>query len=169
VKQSNPVKEEVMNNKIAALCAATLALSTFAPSANAKETKGGSAAMIPAGDLKWGDVAGFPGVKMAVAEGDPAKGPTHFFIKFAGGFAAPMHHHSSDHHVTVLAGTLVLTVDGKETKLPPGSYFAFKGKKHHMTKCDAGPDCLLAVDSRGKWDVVPEGEAKAPAKAPAKK
>ena len=158
-----------MNKKIAALFAVTLALSGFAPHAGAKEAKGASAALIPASDLKWGDVDGFPGVKMAVADGDPAKGATHFFIKFAKGFSAPLHHHSSDHYVTVVAGTVVLTVDGKETKLPAGSYFAFKGRKQHMTKCDAGADCLLAVDSRGKWDVIPEGEAKAPAKAPAKK
>ena len=149
-----------MYKNIAAIFAMTLSVTAFAPHATAKGTKGGTAVLIPASDLKWGDVAGFPGVKMAVVEGDPAKGPNHFMIKFAGGFAAPLHHHSSDHHVSVISGTVVLTVDGKENKLPAGSYFSFKGKKQHMTKCEAGADCLLAVDSRGKWDVVPE-EAKA--------
>ena len=153
-----------MDKRIAAVFAMTLAVTAFAPHATAKDTKaGGTAVLIPASDLKWGDVAGFQGVKMAVVEGDPAKGPNHFMIKFTGGFAAPLHHHSSDHHVSVLSGTVVLTVDGKENKLPAGSYFSFKGKKQHMTKCEAGADCLLAVDSRGKWDVVPE-EAKADAK-----
>jgi hypothetical protein len=46
--------------------------------------------------------------------------------------------------------------DGKENKLPAGSYFSFKGKKAHMTKCEAGADCVLSMDARGKWDVVPE-------------
>lgn len=41
-----------------------------------------------------------------------------------------------------------------------GSYFAFSGKKPHATKCDAAADCILAMDARGKWDVVPEGAAK---------
>jgi quercetin dioxygenase-like cupin family protein len=150
-----------MNRNIAALCAVTLAAVAFTPLANAKEAKGGSATLTPASDLQWNDVAGFPGLKMAVANGDPAKGAAHFFIKFPAGFAAPLHHHSSDHYVSVLAGTIVLTVDGKETKLPAGSYFSFKGKKQHMTKCDAGADCLLFNDSRGKWDVLVEGEAKA--------
>jgi hypothetical protein len=59
-------------------------------------------------------------------------------------------------------------VDGKETKLPPGSYFQFTGKKPHMTRCDAGADCMLFIDSRGKWDILPE-EGKSPAKAPGKK
>ena len=57
--------------------------------------------------------------------------------------------------VLVLAGTLVLTVDGKESKLPAGSYFAFTGKKPHATSCDAAADCILQIDARGKWDVKP--------------
>jgi quercetin dioxygenase-like cupin family protein len=152
-----------MNNKTAAILATTLCVAALAPQAMARETKGGTAMMIPAADLKWNDVPGFAGVKMAVLEGNPSKGPAHFMMKFDGGFAAPLHHHSSDHHVSVLAGTLVLTVDGKEHKFPAGSYFAFKGRKPHMTKCDAGADCVLSIDSRGKWDVVPE-EGKAAGK-----
>jgi quercetin dioxygenase-like cupin family protein len=146
-----------MNKKNVAILAMSLAAIAVAPLATAKDTaKGGTAVLIPASDLKWGDVAGFPGVQMAVVDGNPAKGSSHFLIKFAGGFAAPLHHHSSDHYVSVVAGTVVLTVDGKETKLPAGSYFAFKGKKRHMTRCDAGAECILALDARGKWDVIPE-------------
>ena len=158
-----------MYKSIATAFAVTLAVTAFAPHAIAKDTKkGGTAVLIPASDLKWGDVAGFPGVKMAVTQGDPAKGANHFMIKFTPGFAAPLHHHSSDHYVNVLSGTVVLTVDGRDNKLPAGSYFSFTGKKQHMTKCEAGSECLLAVDSRGKWDVVPE-EAKPAAKPAAKK
>lgn len=123
-----------------------------------------SSLLTPSADLKWADVPGFAGVQMAVAEGDPSKGASHFFMKFAGGFAAPLHHHTVDHFVTVLAGTMTLVVDGKETKLGPGSYFTFKGKQPHETRCDAGAECELSIDARGKWDVVPE-KAAAPAKA----
>ena len=149
-----------MYKRNAALFVMTLALAVtaFAPPAAAKEAKkGGNAVLIPASDLKWTDVPGFPGVKMAVMDGDPAKGPHHSMLKFAGGFAADLHHHSSDHYGTVVAGTLVLTVDGKENKLPAGSYFSFKGKKQHATKCEAGADCVLSLDARGKWDVVAAG------------
>ena len=122
----------------------------------------GNATLTPAGELKYADVPGMQGVKLAPAQGDPNKGASHFVVKFAPGFSAPLHHHSADHYVTVLAGTLVLVVDGKEHKLPAGSYFSFSGKKPHETKCDAGAECVLSIDARGKWDVVPE-------KAPAKK
>ena len=146
-----------MNKRIAAAFAITLAATLFAPHASAKDTaKGGSAVLIPTGDLKWSDVAGFPGVQMAVLQGNPAKGPHHSMLKLPSGFVAPLHHHTPDHYVTMVSGTLVLTVDGKDTRLPAGSYFSFVGKKPHVTKCEAGADCVLAVDSRGAWDVLPE-------------
>ena len=123
----------------------------------------GNATLLPAAGMKFTDVSGFPGVKLAVVEGDPAKGPHHVFFKFAGGFASPLHYHSPDHYVTVVSGTLVLTVEGKEQRLPAGSYFAFTGKAKHVTKCDPGADCVLFADVRGPWDVVPV-ETKAEAK-----
>jgi quercetin dioxygenase-like cupin family protein len=117
--------------------------------------------LLPSADIKWQDVPDFPGVKMAALEGDPAKGAAHFLIKLQDGFAAPLHHHSSDHFVTVVSGTLLLTVDGTETRLPAGSFFVFRGMKRHVTRCEAGADCVLSIDARGKWDVVPEkAEAK---------
>ena len=146
-----------MKNIIAAAFAMTLAFAAFAPHAAAADgKKGGNAVLIPASDVKWNDVPDFPGLKMAVLDGSPAKGSHHSMIKFVGGFAAPLHHHSSNHYGTVVAGTLVLTVDGQEKKLPAGSYFSFKGKMKHMTRCEAGAECVLSMDVRGKWDVVLE-------------
>lgn len=125
---------------------------------------GGGALFAPANDVRWQDVPGAKGVQIAALQGDPAKGPSHFLLKFAPGFSAPAHHHSANHFVTVLSGTLVLDVDGKEHKLPAGSYFSFSGKKKHATRCEAGADCVLAMDVRGKWDVV-AGEGKVAARA----
>lgn len=152
------------------ISAALLVSSVVAIPVVAQAKGAGASVATAAADLKWNDVPDFPGLKMAVVSGDPAKGAAHFFMKFPAGFAAPQHHHSADHYVTVLAGTMVLNIDGKDVKLPAGSYFSFSGKKHHMTKCDAGADCVLFIDARSKWDVVPEGAPKAePKKAEAKK
>jgi mannose-6-phosphate isomerase-like protein (cupin superfamily) len=138
-----------------------LALSTFALADKGKEpAAAGAATLTPAADLKWADVPGFKGVKLATADGDPSKGPAHFYLKFVAGFAAPLHHHSADHYGTVVSGTLVLNVDGKDVKLPPGSFFGFTKAKPHMTSCAAGADCVLAMDAHDKWDVVPEATAK---------
>ena len=123
----------------------------------AKAKKAGTAVLTPADDIKWSDVPGFPGVSLAILEGDPAKGSHHSMMKFKDGFAAPLHHHSCDHFGTVVSGTLILNVDGKDSVLPAGSFFSFKGRKPHMTRCAPGADCVIALDARGKWDVVPEG------------
>jgi quercetin dioxygenase-like cupin family protein len=144
-----------MNDRTKTLALATLVLLVATSTATGALGKG-SAVLLPAGEVKWADVPGFPGVQMAAVGGNPAKGPHHSMLKFTGGFEAPLHHHTTDHYGTVVAGTLVLTSGGKEVRLPPGSYFAFTGKMPHTTKCEAGADCVLAIDARGKWDVVPE-------------
>lgn len=143
-----------MNHRIKTVAIAILALLAAGSATGAAAAA--SAVLLPAGEVKWAHVPGFPGVQMAAVGGNPAKGPHHSMLKFTGGFAAPLHHHTTDHYGTVVTGTLVLTSGGKEVRLPPGSYFAFTGKMPHMTKCEAGADCVLAIDARGKWDVVPE-------------
>lgn len=156
-----------MSKRYAPAFASTLALAltmAVSPHGMAKDTgKGGRAVLLPAAEVKWADVPGFPGVQMAVLDGNPGKGPHHSMLKFAGGFAAPVHYHTANHYGTVVSGNLVLTADGKETKLPPGSYFSFVGKAKHATRCEAGADCVVAIDARSKWDVMP-GEGKPAAK-----
>lgn len=111
------------------------------------------AVFSPAADLKWIN-AGIPGVDTAVVKGDMKKGASHFYLKYAGGFAAPVHHHSPDHYATTVSGNLVLVVDGKEHRLPPGSYFAFTGKAKHAGRCEGAEACVMFIDARGPWDVV---------------
>lgn len=136
------------------LLAATLALAgAAAPLASAKGP--GKTVMTPMADLKWSD-AGIPGVATAGADGDMKKGASHFFLKYAAGFVAPMHHHSPDHYAVTVSGNLVLiTADGKEVRLAPGSFFAFKDKAPHAGRCEGSQDCVMFIDARGRWDVVP--------------
>jgi quercetin dioxygenase-like cupin family protein len=58
--------------------------------------------------------------------------------------------------VTTISGNLTLLLDGKEQRLTPGSYFAFTGKAPHAARCEANEPCVMFVDARGAWDVVPE-------------
>lgn len=146
-----------------------LASGLIALPALAQAPKKSAAVLTASADLKWNDVPNFPGVKMAVAEGDPSKGASHFFIKFDAGFKAPVHHHTANHFVNVVSGTVTLTVDGTETRLGPGSFFSFSKKQKHGTSCDAASECVLFIDARGKWDVIPEKEKPAAAAAPAEK
>ena len=120
-----------------------------------------NALIMPSQELKWMDVPEVQGVKTAVVEGDPKIGPHHAFYRFKEGTVVPTHHHSADHFTTVISGTILLTDQGKEYRLGPGSFFSFLKKEKHSTKCDSGAECLLFIDSRGAWDVVPEKSTKA--------
>ena len=113
-----------------------------------------SAAAAAKQDLKWTE-AGIPGVKVAVVQGDQAAGPSHFYLKYAAGFVAPRHFHSADHFATTVSGQLVLIVDGKEQRLAPGSFFSFRDKAVHAARCEGTEDCVMFIDARSAWDVVP--------------
>lgn len=135
--------------------AAVAAEPAAAPAGAASHTAS-DAVLVPVSELKWNDVPEFPGVKMAVLHGDPATGAAHLFIKLPAGFSAPLHFHNADHWVAVVSGTLILAPEGgAEKRLPAGSGFGFTNKKKHTTKCAEGTDCVLFVDARGKWDVIP--------------
>jgi quercetin dioxygenase-like cupin family protein len=99
---------------------------------------------------------GIPGVSAAVVDGDMSAGPSRFYLKYGPGLVTPVHHHTSDHYVTTVSGTLVLTVDGKEHRLPPGSFFALTGQKPHTARVEGKEACVMFIDARGAWDVVPE-------------
>ena len=134
------------------LAALTLAV-TFSPAPAAA-----AATFIPMSDLKW-SAAAVPGVSTAVVEGDMTKGPSHFYLKYDAGLVTPVHHHSPDHYVTVVSGTLVLTVDGKEHRLGPGSFFALTDKAKHAARVEGKEPAVMFIDARGAWDVVPESAA----------
>jgi quercetin dioxygenase-like cupin family protein len=138
--------------------AATAAVAIFT-SAPLVAAAAGTAKAIPATDLQWKD-AGVAGVSSALVDGHMGKGASHFFLKYAAGFVAPLHHHTADHHVALVSGTLVLVIDGKEHRLTPGSYFVFKGKAKHAARCEGSQDCVMFSDARAPWDVVVAKDAR---------
>ena len=143
---------------LTALAAGSLlaAQATGAQSAAAQ----GKATLVGADELKWVAIPDTP-AKMATVKGDSAKGAHASFVKLPAGFSAPLHHHTADHHVAVVSGTLVLTPQGGTAKkLPAGAWFEFTGKKTHLTACEAGSDCVLFVVGRAAWDLIPEAPNK---------
>ena len=145
-------------------CSASLAMAicvlTLAAADPAAAGSAGKAVVTPKADVHW-KPGSIPGVSTAAVQGDMEKGASHFYLKYAAGFSAPLHHHSADHYVTTVSGNLVLVVDGKESRLPPGSFFSLTGKKPHATRCEGSEDCVMFIDARGPWDVVPERAAAA--------
>jgi anti-sigma factor ChrR (cupin superfamily) len=145
----------------AVVCSTLVALATVSAAMQAAaQAAAPAASILAAGELKWVDVPDTP-VKMATVKGDAAKGPHASFMKLPGGFSAPLHSHTADHDVVVVAGTLTMTPEGGTAKkLGPGSWFEFTGKKKHVTTCDAGADCVLFIAAKATWDLVPADTAK---------
>lgn len=135
-----------------------LAIASVAAGSAAVSAGGAGSVVRTQAELAWA-AAGVPGVSTAAVEGDLASGPVRFYLRYAAGFAAPLHHHSADHFVTTVSGRLVLVLDGAEHVLPPGSYFALTGKAAHGARCEGPEDCVMFVHALGAWDVVPEPPA----------
>ena len=139
-----------MKSKLMVL-ALVAALAAFASTAIGAE----KTMVVTPDQLTWKDM-GIPGVMSAQVTGDMTKGPSRFFLKYPKGFVTPAHHHTPDHYVTVVSGTLLLTVDGKETKLGPGSFFALTNKAVHVAKVVGDEDAVMFIQADGPWDVVME-------------
>ncbi|HVE48868.1 MAG TPA: cupin domain-containing protein [Casimicrobiaceae bacterium] len=113
----------------------------------------GKSMVVPKAELKWMDM-GIPGVAAAPLSGDMKKGPSRFFLKYPVGFVTPKHHHTADHSVTVVSGSITLTVDGKDHKLGPGSYFELTRKAPHVAKVEGNEEAVFFIQANGPWDVV---------------
>ena len=109
----------------------------------------------PAEAIKWVDGPA-QGTHMASLWGDMNKGGHYgVLIKFDAGVMHPLHWHSKDLKIVVIAGTFVHAPEGgAETKLGPGSYLLQAGKGKHVSGCAAGADCEFMMVSSGKFDMT---------------
>lgn len=115
----------------------------------------GKAVVVTKSDLKWKNM-GIPGVDAAPVSGNMKTGPCRFFLKYPVGFVTPEHHHSPDHYVTVMSGTITLTAGGKKHRLGPGSYFSLTDRAPHIAKVEGKEPAVFFIQSDGPWDVVME-------------
>lgn len=103
-------------------------------------------------DLKWKDVGN--GVAVAPVWGDMANGPSRFFLKYPVGLVTPKHYHSAKHFALVTSGTAMLTIDGKDYKLGPGSYVEQPAKTWHVAKVEGSEEVVWFIHAEGPWDAV---------------
>jgi anti-sigma factor ChrR (cupin superfamily) len=132
---------------------------------SAPKAKAGAPIFLPPGELAWGDLdpKGAPGVKIVDVWGSHARGAYGAFLRFPAGFLAPLHTHTSAIKIVVLSGTYIQTPEGKpEHRMAPGSYvFQPGGNYKHISACDKASECLLFIESSGKFDLKPVAAAKA--------
>jgi glyoxylate utilization-related uncharacterized protein len=103
-------------------------------------------------DLKWKAMGN--GISAAPVSGDMEKGPSRFFLKYPVGLVTPLHHHTANHHVTVISGSITLTVGGKEHRLGPGAYFMLADRASHIAKVEGNEEAVFFIQAEAPWDVV---------------
>ena len=140
---------------------AFMALFALAATVSAQASK--PPVFMPAADLKWAplDPAGAPGVMTVDMWGDHTKGAFGGFTKFPAGFQTPVHTHTNEFKIVVVSGTFLQTPEGKPVvRLGPGSYLVQPGGAYrHTTGCDKASECVVFIESEGKFDLMPVGAA----------
>ncbi|GEM_PF-4354496 len=95
------------------------------------------------------------GATRAIVWGDADRGPYGAYTKFAPGFAAPLHYHSSDMNFMVLQGAYLYKSERGEVKrIEAGSYIFIPACEPHWCSGDEKEGVLFYDVSPGRFDVV---------------
>ena len=96
-----------------------------------------------------------PGVSMAVLWGDPEKGAHGTFTKFAPGYDAGTHTHTSDVWLVVIKGAYLYKDDAGEKRVGPGEFIRIPGGHKHWSGGDKTEGALFYQEGSGKFDLIP--------------
>ena len=134
----------------------TSALALFGPATGAENQ---SSASVPTTQLKYGSTGVTDNVhgevKAASAYGDSSRGAHGTFLKMPGGFASPVHTHTSDEWGVIIAGVFANGKPGsQDILLPAGSYFFQKAGETHISKCVSENECIIFLSQGGKYDFI---------------
>ncbi len=109
-------------------------------------------------ELAWTEVKGRDGAPMGLRTvdlwGQAAKGAHGSLTKFPAGLAEPLHTHSRELRVVVVAGTMAFSMEGAETKdLGPGSFVRVPAGVRHAAICRPPSACEVFLEQAGAMDV----------------
>jgi hypothetical protein len=115
---------------------------------------------VPTTQLKYGSTGVTDNVhgevRAAAAYGDLSHGVHGSFLKLPGGFASPVHTHTSDEWGVIVAGVAANGKPGSpDVLLAVGSYFFQKAGEAHITKCVSENECIIFLSQGGKYDFIP--------------
>ena len=95
------------------------------------------------------------GVSMASLWGDMDKGPHATFTKFAPGYDAGMHTHTSDISIVVIKGAYLYKDDAGEKRVGPGDFLHVPGGHKHWSGGDKTEGAVFYEEGSGKFDTIP--------------
>src|SRR6201987_6256785 len=95
------------------------------------------------------------GVSGPTLWGDPSQGAHATFSKFAPGYDAGMHTHTSDVWIVVVKGAYLYKDDSGAQRVEPGSFLRVPGGLKHWSGGDPKEGALFYEESSGKFDSIP--------------
>ena len=108
--------------------------------------------------LKWVEPPTFPGARLAIVQGDPAKdGPFAYRVKFPASYKVPPHFHKAIENVTVMSGTFYLGVGpkydtGAGQAIPAGGFASVSATHPHYAWTTE--ETLIQVHGVGPTDIT---------------
>ena len=103
---------------------------------------------VNADEAKLVSVPGAPEcATFAVEHGNPRAGSSVTLVKLASGCTVPMHWHSGDEQLMVVAGNARVEMQGEQPhNLKPGGYYFMPAHHFHQLSCQAGCTVHRSVD-----------------------
>jgi len=109
--------------------------------------------------LKWVEPATFPGARMAIVQGDPAKeGLFVYRVKFPANYKIAPHRHKASENVTVLSGLFFVELgekfdQGSGKELPVGAFVGIPPEHAHFA-WTRGQETVVQVHGVGPTDIT---------------
>jgi quercetin dioxygenase-like cupin family protein len=98
---------------------------------------------------------GAAGVSMATLWGDPDKAAHGTYTKFAPGYDAGMHTHTTDLWIVGIKGAYLYKDDAGEKRVGPGDFLRVPGGHKHWSGGDKTEGALFYEEGAAKFDNIP--------------
>src|SRR5882724_7100726 len=152
-REENEMKKSLIVSGMAALIIAGASVGVAQAQKGSSTNKKG--AIYVAGEQATFKQSPAAGVSMAVLWGDPDKGAHGTFTKFAPGYDAGMHTHTSDVWIVVIKGAYLYKDDAGEKRVGPGEFIRIPSGHKHWSGGDKTEGALFYEEGSGKFDLIP--------------
>jgi quercetin dioxygenase-like cupin family protein len=152
-EEENEMKKSLIVSGAAALVLAAMSMG-IAQTQKASSAKKKSVIYRAADKANFKESPAAQGVSMATLWGDPDKGPHATFTKFAPGYDAGMHTHTSDLWIVGIKGAYLYKDDAGEKRVGPGDFLRVPGGHPHWSGGDKTEGAVFYEEGSGKFDRI---------------
>ena len=116
---------------------------------------GDKVVFVSASHANFSAMQGSTTVSMAPIWGDANAGAHGTFTKFAPGYDAGMHSHTSDVWIVGIKGAYLYKDEAGEKRVGPGDFLRVPGGHKHWSGGDKKEGALFYEEGSGKFDLIP--------------